>query len=275
MAFARFPDMLRSRRMTSRTDAAGFYDQIASDYHLVYADWESAIQAQAAVLQRSLPMTANGVLPRILDCACGVGTQSIGLARLGYDVTGTDISPAAIRRAKHEATSRRLANLRFRVADMRHLPDAYRAYFDVVICGDNPLAHLLEPKDMTAAFGSMFDALRPGGRLIVTSRDYDRIVAERPSHAPIQRRVIRGRDTLYFQWWTWEGAQPIYSNDLYLLRRGRFFWRVVHGSTRMRAWTRNEIGTFAASAGFGGIAWKSPQETGFFQPMMISQRPVV
>lgn len=45
---------------------------------------------------------AEGFPPpaRILDCACGIGTQTLGLAGAGYRVHGTDLSPEAVRRAR-------------------------------------------------------------------------------------------------------------------------------------------------------------------------------
>jgi 2-polyprenyl-3-methyl-5-hydroxy-6-metoxy-1,4-benzoquinol methylase len=55
-----------------------------------------------------------------LDCTCGIGTQALGLAALGYSVVGTDISTEAIRRARTEAETRGL-NAQFRVADLRSL----------------------------------------------------------------------------------------------------------------------------------------------------------
>jgi 2-polyprenyl-3-methyl-5-hydroxy-6-metoxy-1,4-benzoquinol methylase len=60
-----------------------------------------------------------------LDCTCGIGTQALPLARLGYRVTGTDISPAAVKRARAEATMRGL-DADFKVSDVRdvhrHVP---------------------------------------------------------------------------------------------------------------------------------------------------------
>jgi methylase of polypeptide subunit release factors len=41
----------------------------------------------------------------VLDCACGLGTQAIGLARRGCTVHATDLSPAAIARAARDAES--------------------------------------------------------------------------------------------------------------------------------------------------------------------------
>lgn len=41
----------------------------------------------------------------VLDCACGIGTQAVGFARLGYDVTASDISDAEIKEAKRRAAA--------------------------------------------------------------------------------------------------------------------------------------------------------------------------
>src|ERR1700680_4551084 len=68
-----------------------FYDQLATDYHLVHQDWEAVIERQADALDR-LIRSAYPQAKEILDCSCGIGTQAIGLARRGYRVHGTDVS---------------------------------------------------------------------------------------------------------------------------------------------------------------------------------------
>ena len=66
----------------------GFYDGLAADYHLIYRDWEEAVERQGRVLD-GLIREALGEGPReVLDCACGIGTQAIGLAMRGHRVTG-------------------------------------------------------------------------------------------------------------------------------------------------------------------------------------------
>ena len=60
--------------------ARDFYDQLAADYHLVYQDWEAAVERQADALDQ-LIRSACPQAKTILDCSCGIGTQAIGPAR--------------------------------------------------------------------------------------------------------------------------------------------------------------------------------------------------
>ena len=107
-----------------------FYDQFAADYHLVYQDWEAAIERQADALDQ-LISNARPHAKAILDCSCGIGTQAIGLARRGYRVHGTDISERSLDRARKEA-ERLGATVSFGVCDFRDL-SSVDGLFDVVI----------------------------------------------------------------------------------------------------------------------------------------------
>jgi 2-polyprenyl-3-methyl-5-hydroxy-6-metoxy-1,4-benzoquinol methylase len=109
--------------MTSPTPQAddSFYDDMAGAYHLIFDGWEAAIDRQRDVLCRLLPPPATAGL--ILDCACGIGTQALGLAAAGYRVEGSDLSKPAIERARLEAAARNLV-IPFRLDDMRHLRQA-------------------------------------------------------------------------------------------------------------------------------------------------------
>lgn len=67
------------------------YDSLAADYHLIFQDWE-AVQARQARLIAGW-LEAQGIYrnAQVLDCACGIGTQILGLASLGYrEIWGTD-----------------------------------------------------------------------------------------------------------------------------------------------------------------------------------------
>ena len=91
-------------------DTAQSYDELASQYHLIFENWELSLERQAAalssILQAKYGLTTTA---RILDCACGIGTQSLGLAKMGFRVSGCDLSPRAIERARLEASRRNVA----------------------------------------------------------------------------------------------------------------------------------------------------------------------
>jgi SAM-dependent methyltransferase len=88
-------------------DVTDFYDQLAEGYHLIFTDWETAIARQAEVIERLLAGHERQVR-WVLDAACGVGTQALGLAAAGYDVTATDVSERSVERCAREAAARGL-----------------------------------------------------------------------------------------------------------------------------------------------------------------------
>jgi 2-polyprenyl-3-methyl-5-hydroxy-6-metoxy-1,4-benzoquinol methylase len=128
-----------------------FYDRLSPFYHLVYADWERSIERQAVQLDQIIQENWGNDVRTILDVACGIGTQALGLAGLNYQVTASDLSPAAVARAKQEAQKRGLA-IPFSVADMRQAYRHHQQQFDVVISCDNAVPHLLTDADILQAF---------------------------------------------------------------------------------------------------------------------------
>lgn len=152
--------------------AKNFYDQIAPSYHLLFTDWEESMARQAKALDSVLRgRRLKG--KRVLDLACGIGTQSLGLARMGYQVTAADISPLSVRRARREA-ARRLLKLDFAVADMRQAGRHFGPDFDVVIACDNAVPHLLSDAEILGAFREARKCLKPGGLYLISVRDYER-----------------------------------------------------------------------------------------------------
>jgi 2-polyprenyl-3-methyl-5-hydroxy-6-metoxy-1,4-benzoquinol methylase len=157
-----------------------FYDGLADDYHLIYRDWEAAVERQGRVLDGLIRDALGPGSRDVLDCACGIGTQAIGLAQHGHRVVGTDISEGALG-ARREA-QRFGRQIDFRQADFRDL-DGVDGAFDVVVNCDNALPHLADDAEVRAALAAMARKLGPGGLLIVSIRDYDQALAERAQTA--------------------------------------------------------------------------------------------
>lgn len=82
-----------------------FYDNMASQYDKLFLDWHAAAKEQADILERIFNKNGFNTNSGILDCACGIGTQAIGLASLGYRVTASDISDGELTEARARAMS--------------------------------------------------------------------------------------------------------------------------------------------------------------------------
>ena len=67
---------------------------------------------------------------RAITLGCGVGRESVALARLGFDVTGLDFSPTAIDRARKAAEKAGVV-VSFVVDDLTHLKEVSET-FDLV-----------------------------------------------------------------------------------------------------------------------------------------------
>src|ERR1700734_2985440 len=133
---------------------ASFYDDLADDYHLIFEDWDKSIERQAAILGPLLEKYTGQVEPRVLDCACGIGTQSIGLSLRGHHLVASDLSQTSVSRAESEAVHRG-ATIQFHLADMRNLSVISEGEFDAVIAADNAIPHLLLMKDRDQALQEM------------------------------------------------------------------------------------------------------------------------
>jgi glycine/sarcosine N-methyltransferase len=247
---------------------AGFYDELASDYHLIFADWDAAIAWEAGIiagLLRELGL-ADGA---VLDASCGIGTQAIGLAQAGFAVTATDISPASVERCAREASARGLA-IATGVADMRDLAFGDAGGFDAAVSFDNALPHLLADADLAAACAALRRVLRPGGVLLSSIRDYDEILRERPSGDPPRRLVTGDGERIVFQVWDWL-SDDRYDLRHFILRRGTAGWSVSERTTTYRALTRAALSDALRRAGFEEVAWRMPADTGFYQPIVTAR----
>ncbi|MER6067541.1 class I SAM-dependent methyltransferase [Streptomyces sp. NPDC001817] len=258
----------------SQPETAAFYDDLADDYHLIYPDWEVSVRRQGAALDALV----GGAGAAVLDCSCGIGTQAVGLALRGHRVVGTDLSVRAAARAGREA-ARLGVVLPTAGADMRRLPFP-DGRFDAVVCADNSLPHLLTEEDVRAALGEMRRVLRPGGRLLVSTRPYDGLLRERPVSAPPQVHTSADRTgrTVSFQLWHWHADGEHYDLEHFQLvpgRADRGQWEVRVRRATYWALGADRLAGFAAGAGFTDIAWLMPEETGFFQPLLTARAAAV
>jgi SAM-dependent methyltransferase len=106
------------------------------------------------MVQRIVRQTGAGPDSRVLSAGCGIGDTELLLAPYVRDITGIDLSPAAIRQAREDAAGS--ANVRFLEATLETCP---AGPYDVVI-GIFFLHHMPDLDDTARRIGGL---LRPGG----------------------------------------------------------------------------------------------------------------
>jgi len=100
---------------------------------------------------------------RVLDLGCGAGSDSLVAAQMvgpEGSVTGIDMTPEMLAKARRAATEMGAANVEFVEGEIELLPFADESV-DVVI--SNGVIDLLPDKD--TVFAEIYRVLRPGGRI--------------------------------------------------------------------------------------------------------------
>ena len=181
-----------------------FYDEMATQYEQLFQDWQATTREQAAILQRLFAERGFDQTARILDCACGIGTQAIGLASHGYPVTGSDISEKELEQARERAAESGV-RIRLERADFRALEKSFPEQFEIVIAMDNALPHMLSSQDLETAVRSIVGRVKPGGIFVASIRDYDSLLTSKPPYSPPYIHRTGGGQRVSFQTWQWEG----------------------------------------------------------------------
>lgn len=106
----------------------------------------------------------NALKPgRALDLGCGTGTNSLYLARHGWQVVGVDIAVTAIHKARHRAKEAGLS-VDFYAADVTRL-DFLEPPFDLAL--DIGCFHALDAEGWARYRGQLRRLLRPGARFML------------------------------------------------------------------------------------------------------------
>jgi SAM-dependent methyltransferase len=128
------------------------------------------LQDQASTLAELLHF--DSIYPaggRILEAGCGVGAQTITLARNNPNVliTSVDVSAASIAEAQEKIRAAGISNVNFKQGDIFRLPFQADTFDHVFVCF--VLEHLADP---IGALTALKTVLKPGGTITVIEGDH-------------------------------------------------------------------------------------------------------
>ncbi|MHC4714778.1 MAG: SAM-dependent methyltransferase [Planctomycetota bacterium] len=204
---------------------------------------------QARLVKRLLRLKKGA---RILDIPCGMGRLTLPLARMGFEMTGLDLTERFIRRARRGA-KRAGVEIRYVRRDMRDID--YDGEFDAVVNWFTSFRYFGDEEDL-AFLGQMLKALRPQGRLVLETMN--------------KSRYFRRDDS-----WRSErdiGGVHIENSGNFDRRTGRMTnrWRMSRGgetevhTVRVRAFNGSEMRALLRKAGFRDIRFFTGPPLGRF-----------
>jgi glycine/sarcosine N-methyltransferase len=216
-------------------------------YYDVMVNWEQRIGREGPFFQR---VFANAGVRRVLDSACGTGHHVRCFARWGLEAVGTDLAPAMVEQAAHDARIEG-TRARFEVADFRELATHFPQPFDAVICMGNSLPLAGSAEDIRQAIRSMADVLAPNGVMVLHSLNY----ATLPEGVNVFRepivRQVEDREILFLK--VFRRVRRLCDIDIIVLEKQAGEWKKLE--THARAWAveKAELESVVAAAGFGRI----------------------
>lgn len=163
-------------------NAENFYDNIADKYHWFFSSWNDRMTEQTKMI---IDILNKYNVKSVLDCSCGSGLQTIGLAKHGYKVDAGDISENMILKAKQLAQDENIY-VDFKKADFRELEKSFVKKYDAVISWGNSIPHLMDDIEIDLALKSIFNRLNDNGIALLNMRNYDAMLKNKNRFHPMR-----------------------------------------------------------------------------------------
>ena len=219
------------------TAFAGVYDRLMRDVD--YDGWA----AYYAALLRKCGVVGGSVC----ECACGTGSLTVRLQRLGYGMTGVDLSAEMLSVAARKARDGGLT-IPFVKQDMCALTVPRRV--DCVLATCDGVNYLTAPDRVRAFFAAAFSALRPGGALI-----FDVSTPDKLKNTLGNNTLYSDDDSVSYIWrnaWDEKNACVTLNLSLFVRRPDGAYDRLEERQTQ-RAHSRQELKSWLTEAGFTDI----------------------
>ena len=134
---------------------------------------------------------------------------------------------------------------------------------------DNALPHMLSANDLQKAIKSIADRVKKEGIFVASIRDYDALLETKPPYSPPYIHKTKKGQRVSFQTWEWIGEK--YKLIQYIVDDEESL-SVSKFECEYRATRRDELTKLLLDSGFGEVDWLFPEESGFYQPIVIAKK---
>jgi SAM-dependent methyltransferase len=118
-----------------------------------------------------------------LDLGAGNGIQSVALLKLGYQVIAIDFNPQLLEELRINSLGKAIDIVE---GDILEFKNYTKKAFDVIVCSGDTIAHLPSLKDLEILVSDIVESLAPGGRVILSFRDYTNALKDENRFIPVK-----------------------------------------------------------------------------------------
>lgn len=183
----------------------------------------------------------------ILDMTCGTGSQVFYLAEIGYQITGSDFSPALLRQARKKALKKDL-EITFIDGDMRNL---YVGKFDAVITMFNAIGHVDKP-DFVKTIRNIHNNLKDSGIYIFDIFNFQAITTDVLEDFKMDIQTTENGTRIHNQQHTEinKNSQLLISHDHYTITKIGHKPEIYTNSFSLQIYTADELKITLEQNGF-------------------------
>jgi len=230
------------------------YDKLASIYDY-FVNWESRLAYELPFLEHQLrTLGQDSSQIRVMDTACGTGHHAIALAKLGFQVSGSDLFPEMVSLADANAKAAG-EQVSFRTAGFGRISDTFDqpGEFDAVLCLGNSLPHVDSNQDLKKTLRDFKDLLRSGGIFILQMRNFDLVMGEKKRWMEPQSVKDGATEWLFLRFYDFEDDGKIQFTILSLQRKVNSPWQTQLTSTHLLPIHSEQLKTELGALGFRDI----------------------
>ena len=214
---------------------AASYDRLTND-----VDYKATVEFYMEILRR------EGVTPRtVADLACGTGSVTEILVKMGYPVIGIDMSEEMLTEAAMKTMALEpMPRFVCQKLQELHLPKAV----DMAVCALDSLDYITDPADCKEAIRRIYKALNPGGIFIFDVNTPEKLIA-------MDGQVFLDEDDDVYCVWRGEFDEDsnICTYWMDLFQRQGNSWQRSYEEHREYAYSEKQLREYLKAAGFTHI----------------------